>query len=88
MEFLGGIIGSEFTAYLALAFVLYAIREATKLSNRYIPVVAIVLGIAYAIFETGTFDSGVLLTGLQYAAYGIATVAGVKYAQGTTPDSK
>ncbi len=73
------ILSVEFTAYVALAVVLYAIRQATNLSNRYIPVVALVLGIAYATFEATTFDSSVLLRGIQYALYGIGSVASVKY---------
>lgn len=81
MEFLTTIMASDFTAYVALAFVLYAIREATKLSNRYVPLVGLALGLGYAILDAGSFDSAVLLAGIQNAAYGIATVAGVKYTQ-------
>jgi hypothetical protein len=70
----------EFTAYVALAVLLYAIRQATNLSNRYIPIVAVVLGVAFSIFESGAFSFDVLVKGLQYALYGIGSVAAIKYA--------
>jgi hypothetical protein len=71
--------GTGFTAYLALAVVLYAIREATGISNRFIPLTAIILGVSFAIFENSKFDFFVLLSGIQYALYGIGSVAAVKY---------
>ncbi|MGV3487730.1 MAG: hypothetical protein ACO1OC_03995 [Tuberibacillus sp.] len=73
------LFSADFGAYLALAFVLYAIREATKISNRYIPLVAILLGILYAWFEAGTVTAEVILTGIKYALYGVGTVATLKY---------
>lgn len=74
------LLSMDFGAYLALAFVLYAIREATRISNRYIPLVAILLGILYAWFEAGTVTAEVILTGIKYALYGVGTVATLKYA--------
>jgi hypothetical protein len=74
------ILSIEFTAYVALAVLLYAIRQATNLSNRYIPIVAVVLGVAFSIFEASAFSFDVLVNGLQYALYGIGSVAAIKYA--------
>jgi hypothetical protein len=74
------LIGMEFTAYVGLAVVLYAIRQATGIHNRYIPLTAIVLGIAFAMFENGSFNFEIMLKGIQYALYGIGTVATIKYA--------
>lgn len=74
-----GIFSIEFTAYLALALVLYAIREASNIPNRYIPLLALVLGVAFAAFESYTFDFHIFVEGLKYGAYGVATVASVKY---------
>ena len=74
------ILSIEFTAYVALAVLLYAIREATKIPNRYIPIVAVVLGVAFSIFENNAFSFDVLVNGLKYALYGIGSVATVKYA--------
>ncbi|WP_117017515.1 hypothetical protein [Aeribacillus pallidus] len=73
------ILSIEFTAYVALAVLLYAIRQATNLSNRYIPIVAVVLGVAFSIFEANAFSFDVLVKGLQYALYGIGSVAAIKY---------
>ncbi len=73
------LLNVDFTAYLALAVVLYAIREATRVSNRYIPVIAIVLGILFAAFEHGGFDYGVMIAGIQYALLGVGSVATIKY---------
>ncbi|MGM7684579.1 hypothetical protein ACSVDA_20870 [Cytobacillus sp. Hm23] len=70
----------EFTAYVALAVILYAIREATGLSNKFIPGVAVILGVAFAVFESGVFSFDVLITGLQYALFGVGSVATIKYA--------
>lgn len=70
----------DFTAYLAIAFILYAIRQATRLSNRYIPVVALALGVAYSAFEAGSFGPDILIGGIQYALYGVGSVAAIKYA--------
>ena len=74
------ILSIEFTAYVALAVLLYAIREATKIPNRYIPIVAVVLGVAFSIFENSAFSFDVLVSGLKYALYGIGSVAAIKYA--------
>jgi hypothetical protein len=74
------ILSIEFTAYVALAVLLYAIREATNIPNRYIPIVAVVLGVAFAAFESNAFSFEVLVQGLQYALYGVGSVATVKYA--------
>jgi hypothetical protein len=65
---------------VALAVLLYAIRQATNLSNRYIPIVAVVLGVAFSIFEASAFSFEVLVNGLKYALYGIGSVAAIKYA--------
>ncbi|MBA2872428.1 hypothetical protein HNQ85_002737 [Anoxybacillus calidus] len=70
----------EFTAYVALAVLLYAIREAANIPNRYIPIVAVVLGVAFSILESGAFSFGVLVNGMKYALYGIGSVAAIKYA--------
>jgi hypothetical protein len=74
------ILSIQFTAYVALAVLLYAIREATKIPNRYIPIVAVVLGVAFSIFEKNAFSFNVLVNGLKYALYGVGSVATVKYA--------
>ncbi|KZM54895.1 hypothetical protein A3Q35_13125 [Aeribacillus pallidus] len=74
------ILSIEFTAYVALAVLLYAIRQATNLSNRYIPIVAVVLGVTFSIFEASAFSFEVLVNGLKYALYGIGSVAAIKYA--------
>jgi hypothetical protein len=74
------ILSIEFTAYVALAVLLYAIREATNIPNRYIPIVAVVLGVAFSIFESSAFSFDVLVSGLKYALYGVGSVAAIKYA--------
>jgi DMSO reductase anchor subunit len=74
------ILSIQFTAYVALAVLLYAIRQATNLSNRYIPIVAVVLGVVFSVFENNAFSFDVLVTGLQYALYGVGSVATIKYA--------
>jgi hypothetical protein len=74
------ILSIQFTAYVALAVLLYAIREATNIPNRYIPIVAVVLGVAFAVFESNAFSFDVLIAGLRYALYGIGSIAGVEYA--------
>ncbi|SFA45029.1 hypothetical protein SAMN05192569_100897 [Parageobacillus thermantarcticus] len=74
------ILSIEFTAYVALAVLLYAIREAANIPNRFIPIIAVVLGVAFAAFESNAFSFEVLVKGLQYALYGIGSVAAIKYA--------
>jgi DMSO reductase anchor subunit len=73
------LLSIEFTAYVALAVLLYAIRQATNLSNRYIPIVAVVLGVVFSIFENNAFSFETLVKGMQYALYGIGSVATIKY---------
>ncbi|GGH83830.1 hypothetical protein JOD43_000817 [Pullulanibacillus pueri] len=73
------LLSMNFGAYVALGFVLYAIHEATHIKNRYIPLVAIVLGIAYAWFQSGEFSPHVLLVGIKYALYGVGTVGTIKF---------
>lgn len=74
------ILSIQFTVYVAFAFLLYAIREATNIPNRFIPIIASVLGVAFSILESSAFSFDVLINGLRYALYGIGTVATVKYA--------
>lgn len=74
------LLSIEFTAYVALAVVLYAIRKASNISNRYIPIIAIVLGVAFSFLESGAFSFEVLLNGLKNALYGMGSVASVEYA--------
>lgn len=74
------IFSIEFTAYVALAVLIYAIRQATGVSNKFIPAIAIILGVGFSIFENNAFSFEVLVNGLQYALYGIGSVAGIKYA--------
>lgn len=69
-----------FTAYLGLAFVLYAIRETNVIPLRFMPLIAIVLGVAYAGFvEYKAFDEKSIVAGLRLALLGIGSVATVKY---------
>jgi Phage holin family Hol44, in holin superfamily V len=69
----------EFTAFIALAAVLYAIREATRISNRYIPILGLLLGVLFAWFEKGLINFDTFLAGIQYALYAVGTVASMKY---------
>ncbi|WP_273381569.1 phage holin family protein [Symbiobacterium thermophilum] len=82
------ILSIEFTAYVALAVLLYAIREATNIPNRFIPIVAVILGVAFAAFESNAFSFEVLVQGLQYALYGVGSVATIKYALEKGEDRK
>jgi hypothetical protein len=88
MEEIQAILNSGFTAYLGLAFILYALREATGISNKFIPVVAIVLGVSYSMLNVGLFNSDVLLDGLQNALLGVGSVAIIKYAINKTQSDK
>jgi hypothetical protein len=74
------LLSIEFSAYVALAVVLYAIRQATGVKNKFIPLIAVVLGVAFSTFESGSFSFPVLIEGLKYALYGIGSVAAIKYA--------
>lgn len=69
-----------FTAYLGLAFVLYAIRETQAIPLRFMPLIAIVLGVLYAGFvEYHAFNEKSIVAGLRLALLGIGSVATVKY---------
>ncbi len=86
------ILSMDFTAYVGLAVVLYAIRQATGINNRFIPITAVILGIAFSIFENGAFNFDTMMMGIQYALYGVGTVATIKYtltkAENLEPKSK
>ncbi|GAA0502307.1 hypothetical protein GCM10008986_32390 [Salinibacillus aidingensis] len=71
----------EFTGVVALTFLLYAIRRASKISNRNIPLAGIVLGIGFAAFEAKGFSFDIFMKGLQYALYAVGMVAGYKYSR-------
>jgi hypothetical protein len=75
------LLSLDFGAYVALAFILYVIRESGKVPNSLIPVVGLFLGIGFAVFEYMNFDFKVMLEGIKYAMLGVGTVAGIKYAQ-------
>lgn len=73
MDFMTG-----FTPYAGLALVLYAIRQTDRVPNRFIPILAIVLGVAFSFWQNGITPQSTV-TGLHYALLGIGTVAGIKY---------
>jgi hypothetical protein len=73
------IFSIQFTVYVAFAFLLYAIRQASNLSNRYIPIVAVVLGVAFSALESSAFSFNVLINGLRYALYGLGSIAAIEY---------
>jgi hypothetical protein len=75
------LLSLDFGAYVALAFILYVIRESGKVPNSLIPVVGLFLGLVFALFEYMHFDFDVMLEGIKYAMLGVGTVAGIKYAQ-------
>jgi hypothetical protein len=70
---------ADFSPYVGLAVILYAIRQTDRMSNKYIPIVAVVLGVLYSFWDSGGASPGATLEGLKYALLGIGTVAGVKY---------
>lgn len=70
---------NEFAPYIGLAVILYAIRQTKTLPNAYVPTVAIVLGVSFSFWESGTITPEAFITGLQYALLGVGSVAGIKY---------
>jgi len=77
-----------FTMYIGLAFVLYAIRETEYVPVKFMPLIAIVLGIAYSAgIEYKAFDERSIVAGLRLGLLGIGSVATIKYFfdKGTTP---
>jgi hypothetical protein len=80
-EEMEALLNMEFTAFVGLAFVLYAIRRATNISKKYLPVIAVFLGVAFASFEAQGFNFDILMTGLKYALYSVGIVMGAKFAQ-------
>lgn len=69
---------NDFAPYVGLAVILYAIRQTGQVSNKYIPIVAIALGVPFAFWEQGVSPES-FVHGLQYALLGVGTVAGIKY---------
>jgi Phage holin family Hol44, in holin superfamily V len=70
---------TEFLPYLALAVILWSIRETKKVSNTWIPLIAVVLGVLYASWEAGGISPKSFINGCQYALLGVGSVAAVKY---------
>ncbi|MBM7644112.1 uncharacterized membrane protein YuzA (DUF378 family) [Scopulibacillus daqui] len=73
------LLSIHFGVYAALAFVLYAIHQTTHIQNRYIPMIALGLGVFLSWLQAGSIGYHVLLTGIRYALYGMGTVATIKY---------
>ncbi len=63
-----------------MALIVYAIREATAIPNKFIPILSIVIGLVLATLELKGFDYETIKTGMQNALLAIGTVAGIKYA--------
>lgn len=81
------IFNMDFSTYVALAVILYSIREAVAINNRFIPLLAILLGVGFAFLDMERFDTEVLTLGIQYGAYAVASVASIKYALGQGGES-
>lgn len=71
----------DFSVYVALAFLLYAIRRATKVPKKYLPIIGVVLGIGLAAFEKGTFSFEVVMIGIKYAIYAVVLLFSGKFVQ-------
>ena len=67
-----------FGIYIALAFVIYAIRRALKLPKRFLPILAIVLGIFFSCFQDEKINFDTTLRGIEYAIYGVGLVETMK----------
>jgi len=76
---MGDFFSIPFGVYVALAFVLYAIRRALKLPKRFLPLLAIVLGIVFSWIQAGHLNYPSLLRGIQYALYGVGMIETVRY---------
>jgi beta-xylosidase len=72
-------INVEFTSYVALAVLMFAVRQAVNISNRMIPLLSIVLGFLFAWAESKHIDFKTLLDGIQYALYATGSVAAFHY---------
>ncbi|TPF17909.1 phage holin family protein [Priestia megaterium] len=81
IDLIQGLMSANFASYVIVALFVYAIRQATSIPNKYIPLLSIAIGIALAILELKGFNYEVLKTGVQNALWAIGTVAGLKYAQ-------
>lgn len=69
-----------FTAYLGMAFVLYAIRETEILPLKFLPLVSIVIGLLYScLVEFKKFDEESVVAGIRLALLGIGSVATIRY---------
>jgi len=68
----------QFGIYVAIAFVLYAIRRALKLPKRYLPLLAIVLGMIFSWIQEGHLNYHSILRGIQYALYGVGSIETIR----------
>ncbi|GGH83803.1 hypothetical protein JOD43_000826 [Pullulanibacillus pueri] len=75
---MGDLISIHFGVYVALAFVLYAIRKALKLPKRYLPILSIGLGLVFSWFEGLDITYVTTLRGIEYALYSIGAIETIK----------
>jgi hypothetical protein len=68
----------QFGIYVAIAFVLYAIRRALRLPKRYLPLLAICLGIVFSWIQGGVLNYNAILRGIQYALYGVGMIETIR----------
>lgn len=81
MAIIESLMSANFASYIVVAMFVYAIRQATKIPNKYIPLLSILIGVSLAALELKGFDYEVLKQGVQNALWAMGTVAGLKYAQ-------
>jgi len=72
---MGDLLTIHFGVYMALAFVLYAIRRALKISRRYLPILAIGLGLLFSWLEGWGITYETTLRGIEYAFYMIMALS-------------
>jgi len=75
---MGDLLTIHFGVYVALAFVLYAIRRALKISRRYLPILAIGLGLLFSWLEGWEIAYETTLRGIKYALYSIGTIETIR----------
>ena len=75
---MGGVLSVHFGIYIALAFVLYAIRRALRLKKRYLPILSIALGLIFSWYEKEDISFHSTLQGIEYALYSIGAIETIK----------
>ena len=81
LDFLNALAGMEFSAYVAIAFLLYGIRQVFNFKKEYEALIAITLGLVWVTLEALGVPVHIILQGMFIGFTSFLLTKGIKFGE-------